>query len=61
MVRLSEAGSYTLRVVTPRNTITLDIVLAVIDPFLADFDESGGAPQVADIFAFLSAWFAGCP
>ncbi len=25
----------------------------------ADFDQSGGAPGVPDIFAFLSAWFAG--
>lgn len=27
----------------------------------ADFDGSGGAPDVADIFAFLSAWFASDP
>ena len=27
----------------------------------ADFDCSGGGPMVADVFAFLSAWFAGDP
>ncbi|HMN42452.1 MAG TPA: hypothetical protein PKE29_16550 [Phycisphaerales bacterium] len=26
----------------------------------ADFDHSGSL-QVADVFAFLNAWFAGCP
>ena len=27
----------------------------------ADFDASGSAPAVSDIFAFLGAWFLGCP
>jgi len=30
-----------------------------VPPCAADFDRSGGAPGVPDIFAFLSAWFAG--
>ena len=30
-----------------------------VPPCAADFDKSGGAPGVPDIFAYLSAWFAG--
>ncbi len=32
-----------------------------VPPCAADFDRSGGAPGVPDIFAFLAAWFAGDP
>lgn len=30
-----------------------------VPPCAADFDRSGGPPTVSDIFAFLTAWFAG--
>lgn len=62
-LRSQDSGEYSLRVITPLcgTVITQSAVLAVRNPCPGDFDENGGAPQVADIFAFLSSWFAGCP
>ena len=61
-VRLEDVGVYTCTVTVGSDSVTsAPIVLAVRQTCRADFDESGGAPAVTDIFAFLSAWFAGCP
>lgn len=61
-LKWSDAGAYTLRVVSPCGTTeSAPLVLAVREnPCRSDFNDSGSR-DVSDIFAFLSAWFAGCP
>ncbi|MBY0261928.1 MAG: immunoglobulin domain-containing protein, partial [Phycisphaerales bacterium] len=52
-------GSYTLFADYPCQTTGVNVMLVVNDGCRADFDSSGSR-DVSDIFAFLSAWFAGC-
>jgi len=37
-----------------------NLTFSVVPDCRADFNNSGGPQNVADIFSFLSAWFAGC-
>jgi len=59
--KVRDSGLYQAQIVSTCGTLTQSQVVAVRNPCPGDFDESGGGPQVGDIFAFLSAWFAGCP
>ncbi|MBY0262907.1 MAG: hypothetical protein K2Q20_11220, partial [Phycisphaerales bacterium] len=61
-VQLEDIGEYTLRLTSAAcaASASQSAVIAVKNPCPADINESG-ARDVADIFAFLSAWFAGCP
>ena len=54
-------GAYDCIITTGCGLLRSDpIALGVANPCAADFD-ADGALGVPDIFAFLSAWFAGCP
>ncbi|MBX3407656.1 MAG: hypothetical protein KF869_12930 [Phycisphaeraceae bacterium] len=54
-------GAYDCIVTTGCGQLRSDpIALGVANPCAADFDDDGTL-GVPDIFAFLSAWFAGCP
>ncbi len=61
-LREEDSGVYTFTFSNQCGSVTLDAVLLVRPSGCrADFDRSGGPPSVQDVFAFLEAWFAGCP
>ncbi len=59
-VRSEDEGEYVWEMVTGCGTVSSRVVLAVARGCIADADESG-AVSVQDLFAYLAAYFAGCP
>lgn len=54
-------GAYDCMITGPCGSLRSDpVTLGVDNPCPADFDANGNR-DVPDIFAFLAAWFAGCP
>jgi hypothetical protein len=54
-------GAFDCIITGPCGSLRSDpVALGVGNPCPADFD-ANGVREVPDIFAFLSAWFAGCP
>ncbi len=56
----TDAGSYTLEASNVCGVATSNACVLSTPPCVPDVD-ANGIVNVADIFAFLSAWFAGCP
>jgi hypothetical protein len=56
----TDAGSYSCQVTNLCGSVTSGNINFTVLVCAADFNNSG-ILEVADIFAFLNAWFAGCP
>ena len=56
----TDAGSYTLDATNVCGVATSNACVLSTPPCVPDVD-ANGIVNVADIFAFLTAWFAGCP